>query len=64
MHKFQSFVKLLQIISATMNLPKTQLHKIGQSGVFLCRVLGSLLETRLPLIGNVFRPLAKNVLML
>ena len=47
-----------------MNLSKTQLHKIGQSGVFLCRVLGSLLETRLPLIGNVFRPLAKNVLIL
>ena len=47
-----------------MNLSKTQLHKIGQSGVFLFRVLGSLLETGLPLIGNVFRPLAKNVLIL
>ena len=37
------------------------MHKIGQSG-FLGRLLGPLLKTGLPLIGNVLKPLAKNVL--
>ena len=42
---------------------KTQLHKIGQSGGFLGRLLGPLLKTGLPLIGNVLKPLAKSVLI-
>ena len=33
-------------------MSKTQLHKIGQSGGFLGRLLGPLLKTVLPLIGN------------
>ena len=37
--------------------------KIGQSGGFLGRLLGALLKTGLPLIGNVLRPLAKSVLI-
>ena len=32
--------------SATIKLSKPQLHKIGQSGGFLCRLLGPLLKTR------------------
>ena len=34
-----------------------------QSGVFLGRLLGPLLQTGLPLIKNVIKPLAKNVLI-
>ena len=49
--------------SANMKLSKTQLHKIGQLGGFLGRLLGSLLKTGLPLIGNVHKPLAKSVLL-
>ena len=45
--------------SANKKLSKTQLYKIGQSGVFLGRLLGPLLKTGLPLIGNVLKPLAK-----
>ena len=37
--------------------------KIGQSGAFLGRLLGALLKTGLPLIGNVLRPLVKSVLI-
>ena len=37
--------------------------KIGQSGEFLGRLLGPLLKTGLPLIGDVFKPLAKSVLI-
>ena len=44
-------------------MSKTQLHKIGQSGGFLGRLLVPLLKTGLPLIGNVLKPLAKCVLM-
>ena len=33
-----------------------------QSGGFLCRLLGPLLKTGLPLIKNVIKPLAKSVL--
>ena len=50
--------------SANIKLSKTQLHKIGQSGGFLGRLLGPLLKTGLPLIGNVLKPLAKSVLIL
>ena len=44
---------------ANLNLSKTQLHKIVQSGGFLRRILGPLLKNGLPLIGNVLKPLAK-----
>ena len=49
--------------SANIKLSKTQLHKIGQSEGFLGRLLGSLLKTRLPLIGNILEPLGKSVLI-
>ena len=49
--------------SANIKLSKTQLHKIGQSGGFLGRLLGPLLKTGLLLIGNVVKPLAKSVLI-
>ena len=39
------------------------MHKIGESRVFLGRLLGQLLKSGLPLIGNVFKPLAKSVLI-
>ena len=39
------------------------MHKIGQSGGFLGRILGSLLKIGLSLIGNVLNPLAKSVLL-
>ena len=35
---------------ANIKLSKTQLHKIGQSGRFLGRLLGPLLKSGLPLI--------------
>ena len=47
-------------LSATTKLSKTKLHKIGQSGEFWSRLLEPLLKTGLPLIGNVFKPLAKS----
>ena len=50
--------------SANIKSSKTQLHKIGQSGGFLGRPFGWLLKIWLPLIGNVLKPLAKNVLIL
>ena len=49
--------------SANVKSSKTQLHKIWQSGGFLGRFLGPLLKTWLPLIGNVLKLLAKNVLI-
>ena len=39
------------------------MHKIGQSGGFLERLLGPLLKTELPLIGDVLKVLAKSVLI-
>ena len=39
------------------------MQKIGQSGGLLGRLLGPLLKTGLPLIGNVLKPLAKTVLI-
>ena len=50
--------------SANIKLSKTQLHKIGQSGGFLGRLLGPLVKTGLHLIENVLKPLAKSVLIL
>ena len=49
--------------SANIKLTKMQLHKIGQSGGFLGKLLEPLLKTGLPLIKNVLKPLAKSVLM-
>ena len=46
--------------SANIKWSKTQLHKIGQSGGFLGRLLGPLLKSGLSLIGNVLKPLAKS----
>ena len=48
--------------SANIKLSKTQLNKIAQPGEVLSRLLGALLKTGLSLIGNVLKPLAKNVL--
>ena len=49
-------------LSTDIKLSKTQLSKMIQSGGFLGRLLGPLLKTRLPLIKNVIKPLAKSVL--
>ena len=49
--------------SANIKLSKTRFHKIGQSGGFLGRLLGPLLKTGLPLIGNVLKPLVRCVLI-
>ena len=49
--------------SANIRLSKTQLHKIGQSGGFLDRLLGPLLKTGLSLIKNVLKPLSKSILI-
>ena len=49
--------------SAYIKLSKTQLHKMGQSVGFLGRLLGPLLKSGLPLMGNVLKPLAKSVLI-
>ena len=50
-------------LSANIKLSKTQLSKMIQSGGFLGRLLGPLLKNGLPLISNVIKPLAKNVLI-
>ena len=50
-------------LSADINLSKTQLSKMIQSGGILGRLLGPLLKTGLPLITNVIKPLAKSVLI-
>ena len=49
--------------SANTKSSKTQLHKIGQWGGFLSRLLGPLLKIGWLLIGNVLKPSAKNVLV-
>ena len=49
--------------SANIKLSKTQLHKIGWSEGYLSKILGPLLKNKLPLIKNVFIPLAKSVLL-
>ena len=46
--------------SANIKYTKTQLHKIGESGWLLGRLLGPLLKTGLPLIKNVLKTLAKS----
>ena len=49
--------------SPNIKLSKTRLHQVGQSRGSLGRLLGLLLITGLPLIGNVLEPLVKRVLM-
>ena len=49
--------------SADIKLSKTHLHKIGQSGGFLFRFLGTLLKAGLPLMKTVLKPLAKIILI-
>ena len=49
--------------SANIKLSKNHLHKIGKSGRFLGTFLGPLLKTRLLLIGNVLKLLAKSILI-
>ena len=49
--------------SANIKLSITQLHKLGQSGEFLCRLLAPLLRTGLPFMKDVLKPLAKSVLL-
>ena len=49
--------------SNDIKLSKTQLSKMIQSGGFLSRLLGPLLNTGLPLIKNVIKQLAKSVLI-
>ena len=49
---------------ANIKLSITQLNKMGQSGGFFSRILvGPLLITEFPLIGNVLKPLDKSVLI-
>ena len=48
--------------SRNIKSSKIQLHKIGQLGESLGRMLGQLLKTGLPLIWNVLKPLTKIVL--
>ena len=50
-------------LSTDIKLSKTQISKTIQSGGFLCRLLGPLLKTRLPLMKNAIKPLAKSVLI-
>ena len=47
--------------SANIKLSKTQMHKIGQSGGFLGRLLGPLLNNGLPLAKSVLIPLELTV---
>ena len=49
--------------SANIKFSKSQLSKMVQLGGFLVRLLGPLLKTGLPLIGNVLKLLAKSVLV-
>ena len=52
------------VSSANIKLTKTELHKIGQSGWFLDRILGPLVKIGLPLIKHVLKLLlAKSVLI-
>ena len=49
--------------STDIELSKTQLSKMIQSGGFLGRLLDPLLKTGLPLMKTVIQPLAKSVLI-
>ena len=49
--------------SANITLSKTQLHEVGKPWGFLGRLLGPLPKTRLSLMKNVLKLLAKSVLI-
>ena len=49
--------------SANIKLSKTYFHKTEKSGGFLGRLLGQLIKTRLPLIENALKTLAKSILI-
>ena len=49
--------------STDIQLSKTQLSKMIQSGGFLGKLLGPLLRTGLPLMKSIIKPLAKSVLI-
>ena len=49
--------------STDIKLSKTKLSKMIQSVGFLGRLLSPLLKTRLPLISNVIKPVAKSILI-
>ena len=49
--------------STDIKFSKAQINKIIQSGGFLGKLFGPLLETGLPLIKNVIKPLAKSELI-
>ena len=49
--------------STDIKFSKSQSSKVTQSGGFLGRLFGPLLKTRLPLIKNLIKPLAKSVLI-
>ena len=49
--------------NSSVDISKTQLSKMIQSGGFLGKLLGPLLKPGLPLIKNVITPLAKSVLI-
>ena len=48
--------------STDIKLSKPHLSKMIQSGEFLGKLLGPLLKTGIPLMKNLFKPLAKSVL--
>ena len=50
-------------MSNDLKLSRAQISKIIQSGGFLRRLLGQLRKTGLPLIKNIIKTLAKNVLI-
>ena len=50
-------------LSTDINLSKTHLSKMIQSGGVIGRLLVPLLKTGLPLIKNVIKPLAKSILI-
>ena len=50
-------------LSTNIKLSKTQISNMIQSGGSLGRLLDPLLKTRLPLIKNVIKSLAKSVLI-
>ena len=50
-------------LSTDIELSKTRLSKMIQSGGFLGRLLGPLLKTGLPFMKSVTKPLAKSVLI-
>ena len=62
--KVSKLFKAFKNVSSTnIKLSKIQLHKIGQSEGFLGRLLGPLIKNGLPLIRNILKLLAKNVLI-